>query len=1044
MRLTGKLLPLMLAALCAASPAKADIKKDFNEIADSLSVIMEEKTTVQTKIQFKNIMKRGKNLDFYFTRETGDLPWRKGDEAWFRQELKKLFPSKYKSYDLGSIYINGLKINDLEMRELTSDGEPFSKRFRIKDENSDIKPLVRNLSRPEFDKGLSGRHIALWQSHGKYFNQDTGIWKWQRPCLFQTCEDMFTQGFVLPFLVPMLENSGAVTILPRERDWQRNEVIADNDTHYDSIPEANIQIEGFEDAVKTFGKVSFTGKWEKAGIGFADKKPILTGLYNPFTAGTCMKAECSSRDKNSAKAIWEMTVPQRGNYAVYISYQSIKNSSETALYTVEHAGGKTDFQVNQSIGGGTWIYLGTFLFDPEKPAKVTLTNKGKSNTWVTADAVRLGGGMGNVARYILPDKRHKQDTMIMEPLLSGLPRFAEGARYSMQWYGADTTVYSQNEQRQDYRDDFMSRGEWTKWLSGGSPVNPKYIPNHGLGIPLDLSFALHSDAGVFPNDSIVGTLAIYTLLRERSRKLPDGSDRMVCRELADIVQTQVVNDARHYHDPIWNRRGTWDRSYSESRTPAVPAMLLEFLSHQNFEDMKYGLDPRFRFTVARSIYKGMVKYLSNRYNREYIIQPLPVHDFATAFISPNEIHLSWKATSDELEPTADATYFRLYTRRGCAGFDNGRTIKASDIKKEVDASGTIVFSTVVPINAGEISSWKVTACNEGGESFPSEILSAGYPITDSASEKEIKTVVVINDFDRVGAPAWFDTESYAGFRNDIDSGVPYMADITFIGSQYQNERCDIWTDDFNPGFGNSDQRWAGRTVAGNTFDYPYVHGKSIMAAGYAFCSTSAKAFTSESLGNWSSCFAADIICGKQISTMAGNRDKSVRYQVWSDEFQKSLREFTAEGKHVLVSGANIGKDISSRVYPIQKDSTYTADTKAFASEVLGYKWLTGKGTISTTVVKTYDSAVKGSGFPAKVKFNGKVSESVYAVESADGIAPASSRAATICRYADTGVSAGISYDSGVWKTVCLGFPIETVLDSEARDAIIALSLKYFD
>ncbi len=34
---------------------------------------------------------------------------------------------------------------------------------------------------------------------------------------------------MLPYLVPMLENSGAVVMLPRERDVQKNEVIVDND-----------------------------------------------------------------------------------------------------------------------------------------------------------------------------------------------------------------------------------------------------------------------------------------------------------------------------------------------------------------------------------------------------------------------------------------------------------------------------------------------------------------------------------------------------------------------------------------------------------------------------------------------------------------------------------------------------------------------------------------------------------------------------------------------------------------------------------------------
>ncbi|MBP1664087.1 MAG: putative exported xanthan lyase/N-acetylmuramoyl-L-alanine amidase [Bacteroidetes bacterium] len=57
-------------------------------------------------------------------------------------------------------------------------------------------------------KGLDKRHIALWQSHGLYYMQSREKWKWQRVNLFETREDLYTQSYILPFLVPMLENAG--------------------------------------------------------------------------------------------------------------------------------------------------------------------------------------------------------------------------------------------------------------------------------------------------------------------------------------------------------------------------------------------------------------------------------------------------------------------------------------------------------------------------------------------------------------------------------------------------------------------------------------------------------------------------------------------------------------------------------------------------------------------------------------------------------------------------------------------------------------------
>ena len=48
---------------------------------------------------------------------------------------------------------------------------------------------------------------------------------------------------------------------------------------------------------------------------------------------------------------------------MYVSYQTVKKSVDDASYTVWHKGEKTTFKVNQQMGGGTWVYLGTFDFD---------------------------------------------------------------------------------------------------------------------------------------------------------------------------------------------------------------------------------------------------------------------------------------------------------------------------------------------------------------------------------------------------------------------------------------------------------------------------------------------------------------------------------------------------------------------------------------------------------------------------------------------------------------------------------------------------------
>ena len=342
--------------------------------------------------------------------------------------------------------------------------------------------------------------------------------------------------------------------------------------------------------------------------------------------------------------------------------------------------------------------------------------------------------MGKIARG-------SRDEDPSEYRTSGLPAFAEGALYSMQWAGIDTTVTGQWDG--EYTRDYASRGAWVSRMCGGSVRNPE---QGGKAIPIDLSFALHSDAGVTPNDSIVGTLAIYTLLCEEEDELPDGKSRLVCRHYADEVQSQVVKDIRNHYDPSWRRRWVWDRSYSESRTTSVPGMLLEVLSHQNFADMRLGLDPAFRFTVSRSIYKGMLKFLSDLYKRSYVVQPLPVRSMAVTFGPEGHVaRISWLPTSDPDEPTAEPKSYILYTR-----VDDG-TFDAGDAIPRAHEDGERLYHDV-EIKPGHVYSFKVEACNDGGRSFPSEILSIGLPAGGTQER-----VAVVNNFDRVSAPTWFDT-----------------------------------------------------------------------------------------------------------------------------------------------------------------------------------------------------------------------------------------------------------------------------------------------
>jgi hypothetical protein len=447
-------------------------------------------------------------------------------------------------------------------------------------------------------QGLAGRHIALWHSHGWYYSDDADRWLWQRPRMFTAVEDMLPMGFVLPFLVPMLENAGAVTLLPRERDFQPKEVVVD----------------------ETDRAARFTGEWEEADDpGFQPGLVPLPKDVNPHAQGTHRVAVCTGPESERFPSVsWTPRIPADGDYAVTVAYGAASDRATDACYVIRHAGGMTRRLVNQRMAGHTWVYLGTFTFRQGMSSldgSVALEARSASpGATVSADAVRFGGGMGTVE---------------IGGRTGGQPRHMEAAHLWQQYAGAPPELtYRTDGDWNEYTQDYASRPEWVNWMHG-APNGPNSDRDHpGLRVPVDLSMAFHTDAGI--TDGIAGTLMIVTSHAQGSVEQvhhPDGRPRWLNRELGDLVQTQVVEDIRATFSPDWTRRQLWTRdgrrSYAESRRPNVPSILLELASHQEFNDQTSLQDPRFRSLVSRAIYKGMLRWIAAENGFEPVVQPLP-------------------------------------------------------------------------------------------------------------------------------------------------------------------------------------------------------------------------------------------------------------------------------------------------------------------------------------------------------------------------------------------------------------------------------------
>ncbi len=970
--------------------AQQDDESLRRRIGEAFDHAAEGRTNIG-RVRIDSILETKKTITVYAGANSSYIPYREDNVAALYAAVDSLFPTTKQKKRL-CLLADGTPIEQF-IPIVYRTGKTKEKTFRTKNG----KPLTIDRSLPvQPTKGLFGRHIAMWQSHGRYYEQKLDRWEWQRARIFQTVEDLYTQSYVLPFLVPMLERAGAHVLMPRERDANPIEVIVDRETPNTS----------------DFFTVNSHSAWRLGeGTGFAHLHEMYVDSLNPFVEGRYFETATMHGGSDECQAIWVPDLPETRDYAVYVSYKSFPNSTDDARYTIHHMGGQTTVSVNQRMGGGTWIYLGTYRFQKgSKTSKVVLTNhsSARAGSIITADAVKFGGGMGNVGRYLSEGGQTPEDARV-----SGDPRFCEAARYWMQWAGVPDSIYNLNEGKNDYVDDYRNRGLWVNWLAGGSEVNPN---EKGLQIPIDLSFAFHSDAGTTLTDQTVGTLAIYDS-NHYGGHYANGASTEMAHQLADLVQSSITEDVRRLYEPDWNRRQIWNKPYFEAWSPRVPAMLLELLSHQNFADMRYGLDPRFRFAVSRAIYKGMLRFIASQRGEPFVVQPLPVHQMALTFKGESEVELTWAATPDTLEPSAMPDRYLIYKRMGDGGWDNGRVV-----------NGTSFCDT---LTADVICSYKVVAVNEGGRSFDSEILSAGV------AQGSTRRALVINGFDRIGAPADFEAPGdagklLAGFLDNVDHGVPYLCDISYTGSQKEFRRNIPWMDDDAAGFGDSYGNEERNVIAGNTFDYPAVHGLALLQAGMSFCSASKEAFEAGMpLDGYA---MLDLILGKECRTKMGSGKHSpIRYRTFTPAMQQQLKGYL-EGKHggLLVTGAYVASD--SWDNPLRLDASLLDEEerkadREFLQETLKIKWRVGQAATGGGMRWVPNSALHHSGH---YDYWNRLNSECYVVESPDAIEPSVPEACTVMRYEENNLSAAVAYAGSDYRTFVMGVPFEALRDERGR------------
>lgn len=563
---------------------------------------------------------------------------------------------------------------------------------------------------------LSGRAVYISQCHGWIWSEVLNRFATQRGAVWNTVEDFHNPEGANFYLTRYLENAGAAVFTTKERDPNPHLAIVD-----DGGP----------------GYTELGSSFTNGEAGFAPRTTYPYGT-NPFTLGTTRRFPADG----GGVARWVPQVPADGHYAVYVSWDAAADHATAAHYRITHPGGTIDRWFNQTVHGSTWQYVETLWLPAGTPLTVELVaDGGETGRWLSADAVRIGGGMGDVTRH---------------GVTTGRPRWEEGAISYIQYNGAPASVYD------PFWDgdgsDPTSRSRWAAW-------------EHPAGEDA-VYLSWHSNAH---NGNAYGTITYFagggsdapgTYPRQCTSNAVTGS-----YSLARAVQDELIASFRALWDPNWHNRNLGTACFAEvspSNNPEMPAALVELAFHDNEQDALHLKHPRFRQDASRAMYRGIVRYFAERDGLTPVYLPEPPEGLSLVHDDDGQLLLTWEPGPIGA-PFGDPPHsYRVFRSADGRSWDNG-----------TDVTGT---SWVVPADPGEAVYVKVAAVNNGGISFASEVMGA------RRSPYGWAPVLVVAAFDRLdrGLLHWVRPHSSLGdivrmdlyAMNAYDIVVPHGQAIT--------------------------------------------------------------------------------------------------------------------------------------------------------------------------------------------------------------------------------------------------------------------------
>ena len=529
---------------------------------------------------------------------------------------------------------------------------------------------------------LTGVTVFMSAGHGWTAGEDSD-WFLQRPNLLGMIED-YGNIDQLNYFAAFAFNAGATVVPLRPVGWQPIEIVLDQDDP----------------------GVTYTGAWtDSFNAQHYENGVTNSGVSYRFT--TAAGAE-------SATARFTPSIAQSDFYPVYC-YAIASSNRVRQTYRVAHSGGVSDVTVDHRNVGNGWVWLGNYYLESGGANYVEITNEAPDSGAVLADAIRFGGGFGDITR---PGPGQT----------SGYPRDEECQRYwaESEWgnnaAGFSSTIWDQPGST-DLSDNVGAGARMAREMN--------QVPAGGVLVDrwkrIHLEFHTNASTG-----AARGQITLITTTGETTNQ------EAYAITLSDEVDNDMlIIDDEFEHTWVDRASPTFTSAFGAISTgnnsDEFDATIVELAFHDNPQDAELLRDIRIRQAMARACVHGIIRFLHGLPGSEVPLAFAPdtPRDVRVEDLGGGDVRIAWTAPLSDGARGDAATGFVIYQSGNGLGFGDPIVL------------GNVLEATVSDVPVGEPRYYRVAARNAGGESMPSEVLAVRRPASGAAR------VLIVNGYDRL-------------------------------------------------------------------------------------------------------------------------------------------------------------------------------------------------------------------------------------------------------------------------------------------------------